>query len=61
MANREVERITDQLRGAFEGNAWHGPALSEVLSDVTSAPAGDRFRSRGKPLTFSARCVRLTA
>lgn len=39
MANREVERIADQLRRAFEGNAWHGPALSEVLSGVTGEKA----------------------
>ena len=42
MANREVERIADQLRRAFEGNAWHGPALSEVLSDVTSEQAAKK-------------------
>jgi len=42
MANREVERIADQLRRAFEGNAWHGPALSEILSDVTSEQAAKK-------------------
>jgi uncharacterized damage-inducible protein DinB len=39
MANSEVERIADQLRRAFEGNAWHGPALEEILSDVSSEQA----------------------
>jgi uncharacterized damage-inducible protein DinB len=35
----EVERIVDQLRRAFEGNAWHGLALWEILIDVTSQQA----------------------
>lgn len=30
----EVERIGDQLRRAHEGEAWHGPALEEVLKGV---------------------------
>jgi uncharacterized damage-inducible protein DinB len=38
----EVERITDQLRRAFEGGAWHGPALEEILSDVTAEQAAQR-------------------
>ncbi len=38
MAN-EVTRIEDQLKRAFEGNAWHGPALLEVLQGVTAARA----------------------
>lgn len=35
----EVERILDQCRRAFEGNAWHGPALLELLSEVKSEDA----------------------
>lgn len=35
----EVNRIVDQLTRAFEGGAWHGPALLEVLKDVTAARA----------------------
>ena len=35
----EVERIVEQLRRAFEGNAWHGLALWEILTDVTSQQA----------------------
>jgi hypothetical protein len=26
----EVERIVDQLKRAFAGEAWHGPALGEI-------------------------------
>jgi uncharacterized damage-inducible protein DinB len=37
--NSECLRIADQLRRAFEGKAWHGPALRELLSDVKAAQA----------------------
>lgn len=33
----ETLRLTDQLALAFEGGAWHGPSLGEVLRGV-SAP-----------------------
>jgi uncharacterized damage-inducible protein DinB len=35
----EAARIADQLRRAFEGGAWHGPALLELLADVDAATA----------------------
>ncbi len=35
----EVERIADQLTRSVEGNAWHGPALLELLEGVTSEVA----------------------
>ena len=35
----ECERIGDQLRRAFEGSAWHGPAMLELLEDVDAAAA----------------------
>jgi len=38
----EIERILDQLKRAFEGNAWHGPAVHEVLAGVTAAQAQAR-------------------
>ena len=38
----EVERILDQLKCAFEGNAWHGPAVEEVLADVTAEQAASK-------------------
>jgi len=31
--------IADQLRRAYEGSAWHGPALLELLEDVDAATA----------------------
>jgi uncharacterized damage-inducible protein DinB len=38
----EIQRIEDQLRRAFEGHAWHGPAVRELLADVTAAKAAAR-------------------
>jgi uncharacterized damage-inducible protein DinB len=38
----ETSRILDQLHRAYEGPAWHGPALHEVLADVTSQTAAQR-------------------
>ncbi len=38
----EVERLADQLRRACEGGAWHGPALFELLEDVTAGQAAAR-------------------
>ncbi len=35
----ESARIADQLRRAFDGSAWHGPALMELLEDVDAATA----------------------
>jgi len=35
----ESQRIADQLKRAFDGEAWHGPALREALDGVTAAMA----------------------
>jgi|SRR5579862_8049174 len=35
----EGARISDQLRRAFDGSAWHGPSLLELLKDVDAATA----------------------
>jgi uncharacterized damage-inducible protein DinB len=35
----EIERIKDQLKRAFEGEAWHGPAVLEILDGITSEQA----------------------
>jgi uncharacterized damage-inducible protein DinB len=35
----EPALIAEQLRRAFEGNAWHGPSLLELLQDVDAAMA----------------------
>jgi uncharacterized damage-inducible protein DinB len=38
----EASRIADQLHRAFYGNAWHGPAVLELLEDVDAAAAAAR-------------------
>ena len=35
----EIERIQDQLQRAHHGGAWHGPALNELLADLTPEQA----------------------
>jgi uncharacterized damage-inducible protein DinB len=35
----EAARIAELLRRAFDGSAWHGPALLELLEDVDAATA----------------------
>lgn len=36
---KEVERISEQFRRAFEGEAWHGPSVLQLLKDVTADQA----------------------
>lgn len=38
-SSSEAALIADQLRRAFYGEAWHGPALIELLADVDAAAA----------------------
>jgi len=38
----ELERIADQLKRAYEGEAWHGPSVLEALKDVTPETAAKR-------------------
>ena len=35
----ELKRINDQLKRAFQGKAWHGPSVSELLEGVTAEQA----------------------
>ena len=35
----EVQRIADQLHRAYSGEAWHGPAIAELLEGVTVSQA----------------------
>ena len=43
----ETERILDQLRRAYEGGAWHGPSVREVLAGVSAAQAHARPLANG--------------
>jgi len=38
----DTEFIVDQLKRAYEGEAWHGPSLMEALSGVDAATAAAR-------------------
>ena len=38
----EVQRLADQLKRAFDGEAWHGPCLREALDGVTAEQAAAR-------------------
>ena len=38
----EAAGIAEQLRRAFDGEAWHGPALMELLTDVDACTAAAR-------------------
>lgn len=38
----EIERILDQLKRAYEGEAWHGPSVREVLAGITAEQAHAR-------------------
>jgi uncharacterized damage-inducible protein DinB len=35
----ETERIQDQVERAYAGNAWHGPSLRDLVSDISAARA----------------------
>jgi nicotinate-nucleotide pyrophosphorylase (carboxylating) len=38
----EVSRILDQLRRAWDGDAWHGPPLAKILAGTTAVTAVTR-------------------
>lgn len=38
----EIKRIIDQMQRAFAGEAWHGPAVQEVLARVSAQQAAAR-------------------
>lgn len=38
----ETFRLADQIRRAFEGNAWHGDSVLELLAGVNAATAAAR-------------------
>jgi uncharacterized damage-inducible protein DinB len=42
----EASGIADQLRRAFYGDAWHGPAVLELLQDVDAEMAAERPLAR---------------
>jgi len=43
----EIQRIVGQMKAAFEGGAWHGPAVLEVLTDVDHNIAASNYTISG--------------
>ncbi|HEX8184215.1 MAG TPA: DinB family protein [Blastocatellia bacterium] len=43
---KELKAIEDQLKRAYEGEAWHGPSIKEILAGVTAEQAS-RHRITG--------------
>jgi uncharacterized damage-inducible protein DinB len=41
-AMSETKRIADELQRAYDGDAWHGPALRAVLDGVDASTATER-------------------
>jgi uncharacterized damage-inducible protein DinB len=39
---KETERIADQVKRAFEAEAWHGPSVMETLQGITAQQAAAR-------------------
>ena len=35
----ETSRLADQIRRSFEGEAWHGDSINEILSGITAKQA----------------------
>jgi len=38
----EIDRIRQQMKQAFTGEAWHGPSLTELLVNVDATTAANR-------------------
>ena len=38
----QIDLIVDQLKRAFDGEAWHGPALMEILDGIDARTAAAR-------------------
>ena len=39
LSTTEIDRIRDQYRRAFDGEAWHGPSVLSILNGVTAEQA----------------------
>lgn len=55
----EVERILDQLKRTFEGEAWHGPPVLAILEGITAIQAAVRPLSGGHSIWERAGLKRL--
>ena len=39
LSTTEVDRIRDQFRRSFDGEAWHGPSVLQLLNGITAQQA----------------------
>ncbi len=46
----EIKHLVEQLKRAFEGPAWYGPAIMEVLEDFDPDAIGLRYNGSQSPL-----------
>ena len=53
-----LERLADTIRRAYEGEAWHGPSLSEVLEGIDAVAAAIK---RGDAHTIWELTLHITA
>ncbi len=43
MAKNEIDRIVDQMERAFDGDAWHGPSVMDILRGLNANQASARL------------------
>jgi uncharacterized damage-inducible protein DinB len=60
IATDELRRLEEQLRRAFEGEAWHGPSLMEALDGITAEQAAATPSTGGHSIQELARHVLAT-
>lgn len=48
--NTECTRIASQLRSVFDGDAWHGPSLKDLLNDIRHEQANARPVAAAHPI-----------
>ena len=46
----EIQRIAEQLRRAVDGEAWHGPAVMQILAGVDARTAAAHPLAEGHSL-----------
>jgi hypothetical protein len=50
MSNPEMHRLADLLERNFDGPAWHGPSIREVLDELPAEQAGVRLNGSHSPV-----------
>src|SRR5205823_13607101 len=56
----EIQRIVEQLRKSYEGEAWHGPSVLEALQGISVASAAQRPFHNAHTIWEIVEHVRLT-